>query len=292
MIYYIENENLRVGISDLGAELMSIVKKADNCEYLWQGNPEYWAGRACNLFPICGRLTEGKYTYDGKTYEMQLHGFARKSTFKVTGKDDASISFTLTSNADTLAIYPFEFEFTVSYALDGDTVSMGFNVANHGQSKMYFALGGHPGFNVPLCEGESFEDYYIEFGSECAPKSLVLSETCYYLNKMTPFALDNGRSFNLRHSLFDNDAIFLHGMAKDVTLKSRKSDKQVHVSYPDMKYLGFWHKPKSDAPYVCIEPWSSVPADHDVIDDLRTKREMMTLEPGGSYKTSIGITIK
>ena len=28
---------------------------------------------------------------------------------------------------------------------------------------MYFGLGGHPGFNVPLEAGLSFEDYCLEF---------------------------------------------------------------------------------------------------------------------------------
>ena len=78
MIYTIENDSIRVQISDVGAELQSIVGKKDNTEYLWQGDAQYWSGRAYNLFPICGRLTDGKYTYQGKTYEMNLHGFARK----------------------------------------------------------------------------------------------------------------------------------------------------------------------------------------------------------------------
>ena len=63
MIYYIENEYLRVGVSSLGAELMSIVKRDGEIEYLWQGDKKYWGGRAPNMFPICGRLFEGKYKY-------------------------------------------------------------------------------------------------------------------------------------------------------------------------------------------------------------------------------------
>lgn len=75
MLYTIFNDFIEVTISDVGAELQSIRSKSDGTEYLWQGNPEFWAGRAYNLFPICGRLTEGRYTFEGKTYEMNLHGF-------------------------------------------------------------------------------------------------------------------------------------------------------------------------------------------------------------------------
>ena len=84
MIYTIFNEFLEVSVSDVGAELMSIRSKADGTEFLWQGDSAFWAGRAYNLFPICGRLTDGKYTYRGKTYEMNLHGFVRKSVLDAT----------------------------------------------------------------------------------------------------------------------------------------------------------------------------------------------------------------
>ena len=93
MIYTIENDSIRVQISDVGAELQSIVGKKDNTEYLWQGDAQYWSGRAYNLFPICGRLTDGKYTYQGKTYEMNLHGFAPVSyTHLSTGTSRDAIS--------------------------------------------------------------------------------------------------------------------------------------------------------------------------------------------------------
>ena len=63
MLYTIENEKLKVSISDKGAELQNIILKSDGTEYLWQGDERFWSGRAYNLFPICGRLTDGRYTY-------------------------------------------------------------------------------------------------------------------------------------------------------------------------------------------------------------------------------------
>ena len=54
MVYTIENDKIQVQISDLGAELQSIVLKKDGTEYLMQGDKTYWGGRAYNLFPICG----------------------------------------------------------------------------------------------------------------------------------------------------------------------------------------------------------------------------------------------
>ena len=288
MDYIIKNDILTVAISDLGAELMSI--KKDGCEYLWQGNAAYWAGRACNLFPICGRLTNGIYTYKGETYEMMLHGFAKVSLFTVVDKSDTKITFLLKANDDTRKMYPFDFEYYVTYTLNGDTIEMKYTAKNLGDNVMYSAFGGHPGFNVPLDNG-SFEDYYVEFKCEKPAKKLLFN-ACYTTDDTEAFPLIDGKRLNLVHSLFDDDAIFITDMCKTVTLKSDKSDRSVTVKYPDMQYLGFWHKPQTDAPYVCIEPWQSVPAYYNVVDDLETKRNLYPLNKGEERSAQIDITIK
>ncbi len=287
MIYTIENDKIKASFSDMGAELVSLILKEDGTEYLWQGDAAYWTGHAYNLFPICGRLTEGKYTYKGETYEMNLHGFARKTVIPVTKQEDKKITFTLTSDENTLKIYPFDFKLEITYSLCRNALTTSFTVKNNDDKVMYFALGGHPGFNVPLGGDGKFEDYYLEFDEEAAPEKLCMSETCYYTGKNTEFKDIDGKVIELKHSLFDNDAVFLHNVPKAVTLKNKVSSRSVRVEYPDMQYLGMWHAPKTEAPYVCIEPWYSIPADDGVIDDLETKREMMTLEPKKSYKTKM-----
>lgn len=289
MDFVIKNESLTVTISDKGAELMSI--KKDGCEYLWQGDPTYWAGRACNLFPICGRLTNGVYTYKGKEYEMMLHGFAKVSQFEMIEQKDDSITFLLCADNETKKMYPFNFQYFVEYALKDNTVEMKYTVKNTGNNTMYSAFGGHPGFNVPLGGEGTFEDYYMEFKCEKPAKKMVF-KSCYMSDETVPFELENGKVLRLSHSLFDDDAIFIKDMCHTVTLKSDKTDRSVTVKFPDMQYLGFWHKPKSDAPYVCIEPWQSVPAYLDVVDDLETKKDLYPLEKDEARSATIYMTFE
>ena len=45
----IENDFLTVDVNENGAELWSIKSKKTGIEYLWQGNAEYWKGRAKNM---------------------------------------------------------------------------------------------------------------------------------------------------------------------------------------------------------------------------------------------------
>lgn len=291
MNYIIENEAVKITVADLGAELMSLVLKKDNTEYLWQGDEKYWAGRATNLFPICGRLTDGKYTYQGREYEMVLHGFAKKSVFSVVEQKKDSIVFSLRANEDTLKIYPFDFELFITYTLCANTLRESFRVVNHGLERMFFALGGHPGFSLPLEEGCRFEDYFIEFAEEAPAKELVM-EACYTTDETVPARLKEGTKIELSHEMFDNDAIFLQDMAKRAVLKAKNGQKSVTLYYPDMKYLGLWHKPQTTAPYVCIEPWLSVPAYYQKIDDLETKRDMLPLGAGEHYETYIEITLE
>ena len=292
MDYTIYNEFLEVTVSDRGAELMSIKSRENGTEYLWQGDPAYWAGRAYNLFPICGRLTEGKYTYLGKTYEMNLHGFVRKSVLDATVLACDKIDFGIRADEKTLSVYPFEFEYHITYSLEGRSIRTEISVTNKSEATMPFALGGHPGFNVPLDSKGGFEDWELEFTPECSPRELRLSDTCYMLDGTDPFPLKEDRVLPLRHSLFDRDAVLLEGMSGKVTLRSDKSDRFVTVEFPDaMKYLSIWHTPKTDAPFVAIEPWTSVPARDGVIDDLEDKRDMFMLRPLATYELIWTITV-
>ncbi len=281
MIYTISNDLLTVDISSTGAELMSI-RDNSGTEYLWQGDKTYWGGRAYNLFPICGRLTEGKYVYDGKEYEMNLHGFLRKSELTPFAQSDASIGFRLVADDRTRAMYPFEFEYRIIYTLNEKRLSIAIEVKNSGGKPMYYALGGHHGFNVPFAD-DTFDDYYLEFCEVCEPKSIPMSDTCYTLRGENAYPLKDGKILPLRHSLFDNDAIILKDVAGTVRLKSQKHDKCVAVSYPEtMKYLGLWHAPKTEAPYISIEPWTGVPAYDNEVDNLAEKRDMTVLQPGAA----------
>ncbi len=291
MLYSIENEKIKVTVSDMGAEMTSLILKETGVEYLWQADPTYWGGHAYNLFPICGRLWEGKYTYKGNSYEMKLHGFARNSLYTLINKTENSLSFLLTDNEETLKQYPFHFELILTYSIDGNSVKTSFVVNNKDEKDLIFAVGGHPGFNVPLEAGEKFADYTMTFSEKCKPEVLCLSERCFYLGKNAPFELDNDISFNLTHSLFDNDAIFLTNVANEVTMQSKISKRYVKVSYPNMKYLGFWHTPLVEAPFVCIEPWTSYPAIDGNVDDFETKGEMLRLKPENTFEQSFTISI-
>ena len=155
---------------------------------------------------------------------------------------------------------------------------------------MYFGLGGHPGFRVPLTEGKHFEDYCLRFAEPCSPKRVGFTPDCFVTGENTEYTLSNGTDIPLRHDLFDDDAIVLRDMAREVTLCSDDM-RAVTVRYPQMRYLGIWHMPKTDAPYVCIEPWLSLPAHAGRKAVLEEQEDLVALAPGETYRNLWSIEI-
>lgn len=279
----IQNEFLKVSVDELGAQLMSI-QAADGTQYLWQGDPKYWADRSPNIFPSVGRLTGGKYRLDGQWYELGCHGFAWLTLFEVVKKEPQYLELCLTDSEQTLAVYPRKFAFTIIYSLHGNTLDVLFRVENRDARELPFGIGGHPGFRVPFVKGKTFEDYRLRFGEPCKPEMYLVTPSYFFSGECVPFPLENDQTLNLKHSLFDDDAIILRNAARQVTLETEGDSHSVTVTYPDMRYIGFWHAPHTDAPYVCIEPWNSLASFQDVPAIFEEREDLLRLAPGKTYE--------
>ena len=278
MNHVLSNGELTVTIREHGAEPVSARRGA--CEYLWQGDPAFWSGRAPLLFPICGRLFGGTYRHEGRRFEMGIHGFARHCDFAAERLSETALRLTLRPSPETRRAYPFDFALTVEYRLDGAMLACEARVDNPGPGPLPFAFGAHPGFNVPLAGAGAFEDWELAFDEPCSPDRFLLSDACFQTGRKAPFALEGGRTLRLRHDLFDRDAIFLSRTSGAVTLRSARTERFVRVRYPDMPYVGFWHPPRTEAPFVCIEPWCGLPSFEGVEDDFAAKTDFFRLPPG------------
>ncbi len=103
------------------------------------------------LFPTCGRTVNETYTLDGKEYKMSIHGFASGMAWEVVDasvENGASVTLSLKSNADTLAMYPFEFEVLYTFTLKGDKITINQKFKNLSDKKMPFSSGVHPYFKA------------------------------------------------------------------------------------------------------------------------------------------------
>lgn len=275
--YELQNDHLSAVFSAKGAELVSVVR--DGIEYIWQGDPRYWEEHSPILFPICGRLWEGKYTYKGEPYAMGLHGFARHSTFSVEEKSDAHIVFLLTPTDSIRAQYPFDFALRVEYRLEEETLTVAYRLENRGDCVMYAAMGAHPGFHVPIGGEGCFSDWYLEFDRPCSPDALLLSGA-YATGKKRGMTIEDGRRIPLTRALFDDEGVFMQHTANCVSIQSDRSEHAVTMRF-DAPYFGIWQPAKTEPPFLCLEPWSGFAGYEGEIAAIETKPDMHRIQPQG-----------
>lgn len=284
MIYEIKNKTLTAKINSHGAELLS-VKQTNGCEFIWQGDEKYWSEHAPVLFPFCGRNLDGCYKYGDKKYSVLIHGFAKSNEFSLLSKEDNTVVLKFVSNEETLKIYPFNFEFYVTYSLKENKLTIEYLVKNTNEKEMIFAYGFHPGFNVPINNVGNFEDYYLEFSKDTYPKRKLINNLDAHEDEIVEF---KNKKIELTHDLF-SDCHFFKSVNDVVTLRNKLNNDYIEVSYSNMTSLGLWKKEYSDAPYICIEPCYGFPGSFDKYDSLETRKEMIHLESGKEFKNSITI---
>ena len=158
-IFNLENNVLSVKVNSFGAELCSVFSKETNIEYIWQADETVWARHAPNLFPIVGKLKDGEFIYQSKSYQLSQHGFARDSEFICIEQAEDYLFFELRASEQSLRIYPFHFSFQIKYKLIGNDLEISYSVLNPDNCDLYFSFGAHPAFNCPLQKDELFEDY-------------------------------------------------------------------------------------------------------------------------------------
>ncbi|HTF81975.1 MAG TPA: aldose 1-epimerase family protein, partial [Cytophagales bacterium] len=228
-VHIIENEYLKVVVSELGAELQSIINKKNNKEYLWQGSKEIWPRKAPVLFPIVGKVFNDTYYHEGKSYKLTQHGFARDEAFDMLMSGSQQLTFLLTENATTLEKYPFPFNLYIGYTLDGPKIKVLYEVQNTGETDMYFSIGGHPGFNCPLEGKGTYEDYFLELPQETL-EIFPLQEGGYQAGTKTTLST-LGRKLNLSKNLFKNDAlVFKNGEVTQVRLWNKDRNEGIGLS--------------------------------------------------------------
>ena len=280
MTVTLKNDKLTVLIEDKGAQMCS-VKSAAGVEYVWQADPAVWGRHAPLLFPVLGRLKDGKYTLNGKEYTIPMHGFARDSLFEVVGQSETSVSFRLTESEDTLAVWPFPFVLTVTYTLEDNRLTKTCTVENPGGETMYFELGGHDGYVAPLAQGEVMADYAVCVPGLEAISPYGMAPDGMLEPKLAPIPLEGGR-INLKPSTYGLDTVILEDLPqRRAILTDKAGNARLTLDFPDFPYLGLWTPDKPfDTNYVCIEPWTTLPDGNFMGRGLADKPGIRTLAPG------------
>ncbi len=252
----IQNDHLKVQVKPKGAELSSVISNDTQLEYMWCGDPAIWGKTSPVLFPFVGTLKEDAFIFRDRKFKMTRHGFARDQIFKVELQQVNSVVFLLESSQASLSNYPFHFQLRLKYGLVKNELQVTYELRNTGSEDIYFSIGGHPAFNVPLVRESRYEDHYLEFNKmENAGRWPISAEG---LIEETPNKFFNHTNkLDLTKSLFENDAlVFKHLQSNIVSLKSRTHTHGLDFDFTGFKFLGIWAA--KHANFVCIEPWCGI----------------------------------
>ena len=285
----LKNNQLTVKINPKGAELSSLFNIENQMEYLWNADPTFWGKSSPVLFPIVGALKNDIYRFEGKEYTLPRHGFARDREFIVEKSEENSVTFLLTYDENTLKVYPFKFEFRLIYSLENNSLNVTYSVKNVGENKMYFSVGGHPAFAVPLAEDTAYDDYYLEFNKTENFKRWGLTANGLIERQPFDFMKDTSQ-LNLTKELFYEDAIVFKNLeSTSVILKSDKANRQLKLDFEDFPYIGIWAA--KDADFVCIEPWRGIADSTNHDQELTEKEGIEGLDKGDIFEKTWRVTV-
>ncbi len=289
----ISDRELSVSISRTGAELQSIRHVPTDIEYLWQGDPKYWAARSPNMFPVCVRFKGDRFTYEGKSFEMPRLGIAVGAPFDLENENAPTASarrvcLILNSSATTLRHYPFSFQLKIDFEVSGLTLTQTYKVSNTGSKTLYFALGGHPGLQAPLSPGRHRSDYEIRFSKtlnvdrEIITGGLWSGRRVPFLHHEDRLALDDPR-------ISDSGLFLENHPSRQISVALKGRSPYVTVDLGDFPNTNLWTPP--GMPYVCVEPMVGHHDRESSPEAIESKDQLVRLPPGEgrSYQYSIRI---
>lgn len=286
----LENELLCVEITEMGAEVTRIYDKVNDTEVLWNGDARFWKRHSPILFPNVGKTWNNTVRIDGVQYPTSQHGFARDTQFTCVKAAEEFAEFRMKSTEETKKRYPYEFELSVSYRLDGRELEVGWQVKNCTDGNMYFTIGAHPAFAFAK-EGEGKTDYCLKFpGKEKLDYiKLDLATGTGISGQAFPMELKDGY-YPLNEEMFEIDTFIFDGsQIEEAWLCKKDGTPYVGVRCAGFPDFGIWSP--AGAPFICLEPWCGRCDDQGFEGDISEKPNVSCLAAGEVFEKKYQIVV-
>jgi len=219
------------------------------------------------LFPICGNMPDNSYNYNGNTYQLKQHGFARDLPWQVASQsteNGASLSVVLTNTPETLVSYPFEFEVTFTYTLNGNSLAIAQEFKNLSSQPMPFSAGLHPYF-------AALDKSKLE---------VEIPGTEYFDKEQNSYSFDGNFDFDQP----EIDVAFEQLSEHNAKVTDRDRNLVMTLTYDQYHpVLIFWAVKGKD--FYCLEPWTAPR------NAINSGKNLITLAPGQSINTLVTLAI-
>ncbi|SES93060.1 Galactose mutarotase [Oceanobacillus limi] len=220
------------------------------------------------LFPISGQLKQGKYEWDGKTYQMPNHGLARIHPWEVVNMhhddDYASITLRFVSSISTKAIYPFDFNVQFTYTIRKNDLLIEQSYLNLSDAAMPISAGLHPYFKTDN-------------------KNIALQTDA---TKMLDYNDDSLKEFSGEVNMEDRkeSVVLVDAEDRKVEMDIGTGQEVEMETGSEYKYTVIWTEKNKE--FICVEPWMAMAG------AFNTKEELVMIKPKENLTTFVRFRIK
>ena len=217
-------------------------------EFSWLRDPNFYLPERPRcavpvLFPCCGRCADGKNTFEGKEYPMDIHGMAHSLPWEVVGENcehGAALTIQLADSEATREFYPYAFSVRITYRLIGNTVCLEQEYQNKDTKVMPFSFGFHPYFACTDVRNLKWE-----------------------LNAKTQEDPDTGASIPAPAEVdfpYDPEQTtrYYKGVQSPMSVTDTKSGHKVKICF-DGQFNNAVLWSQCDLGFICMEPWNGWP---------------------------------
>jgi galactose mutarotase-like enzyme len=286
-----EENGLRIIVSRLGAELMSLTRINEVGKwtgFLYRDNDlstpsEGWANHATVMGYYLHRLKNGRSLYRGHEIKGGNHGFLRAKTWRLleaSTDDSASLKYQITPEDFSPSEYPLKVSVDLTYNIDNNQVSVLFEFRNHEpELTAHVEFGLHPGFAAA-----SFETFRFQM-----PRG-------FYRRYFSPGNYLSGETREIEFSggemPFSKKELPGSVILELVDVRRRKfsyvdppSGRWVTLDLTDVPYMTLW---SDGGPFLCVEPcWGLT--DHHQQRAFEDKQGIQIIPPRGELRATFSM---
>lgn len=189
------------------------------------------------LFPIFGRLQDGRYTWDEKEYAMEIHGFGHTSAWQVSCHNENTLTLVLQSDEHTLRQYPFGFRVTLTFQAESGVLTIHQSYENTG--------------NVPMPYNYGFHPYFLTEKPEHIAVTSNADTLFHFLKGAVPFGQDT-LTVEIPRGAPESGAALV-GVHSPTVLENREEGRKLTMFFdPSFHTHVLWTQ--AGKPFLCVEP--------------------------------------
>jgi galactose mutarotase-like enzyme len=286
-----EENGLRLAVSRLGAELISLARMSEAGKwvgFLYRDGevapPEKgWANHATVMGYYLHRLKDGRGLYRGREIRGGTHGFLRAKTWRFVEArtdEDAALHYRITPDDFSESEYPLKVSLDLFYKIDINKVSVTFEFKNNEpELSAHVSFGLHPGFGAT-----SFATFRLQmprgfYRRYFSPGNYLSAETreINFAGGEMPFARDE-----LPGSIILE---LVDVRRREFSYVDPPSGRWVVVDLSEVPYLTLW---SDGGPFLCLEPCWGLTDHHDQ-RPFENKQGIQTIAAGGTLRASFAM---